>query len=115
MSNAAERIAKIVNSLRSFSRKSDSDPMAPAELKKIVEDSLELCAEKIKNTGVSLRLPEVIPNVTLNCRQGEITQVLLNLISNACDAIETNEEKWVELSFVIDENYRRSRRNIFNQ
>ncbi len=104
VSNAAERIAKIVNSLRSFSRKSDSDPMAPAELKKIVEDSLELCAEKIKNTGVSLRLPEVIPDVTLRCRQGEITQVLINLISNACDAIEVNEEKWVELSFAIDEN-----------
>ncbi len=42
------RIARIVKSLKSYSRKGEADPFEPNSLAEIVEDTLELCQKKSK-------------------------------------------------------------------
>jgi len=92
----ADRIARIVKGLRFVSRQSEHDPMMQTQLRTIIDDTLELCRDRFRNQGVELRL-NPIPNIRLSCRAAQISQVLLNLISNALDAIESLNEKWIQI------------------
>jgi PAS domain S-box-containing protein len=94
----AERIAKIVKSLRHISREGTADPLRSTPLAKIVAETLEICGAKFKANGVELILPETIPEVSVLCREVQISQALLNLLQNALDAVlEKEGEGWVRL------------------
>lgn len=94
----AERIAKIVKSLRQISREGTADPSRLTPLAKIVAETLEVCRAKFKANGVELILPTTIPEVSVLCREVQISQALLNLLQNAFDAVfEQEDERWVRL------------------
>ncbi len=61
-------------------------------------DALELCAQRFKNHGIKLISPEITPSLSVECRNHEIVQVLVNLLNNSFDAVSTLDEKWVELT-----------------
>lgn len=94
----AKRIAKIVAGLRSFSRTADGDPYSPYSLQIIVNDTLELCGERLRNGGVELEIAEISESAMIDCRPVEISQVLINLINNAFDAQSDQSQKWIKLS-----------------
>ncbi len=96
-----DRIVKIVAGLRTMSRHSETDGMVPCRLKKIVEDSLSLCGEKFKNYDMKLSVNS-IPDVMISCRETQISQVILNLLSNSFDACLESPEKWIEISFAVE-------------
>lgn len=96
-----DRIVKIVKGLRSFSRDSSKDPFELTSLTSVVSGVLDLSTERFKNHGVELRV-RVDSDVVIQCRGGQISQVLMNLVNNAHDAVlslnsESSEEKWVEI------------------
>lgn len=94
----AERIAKIVKSLRQISREGAGDPLKLTPLSRIVAETLEICRAKFKANGVELVLPNAIPNVSVRCREVQISQALLNLLQNAFDAVlERDGARWVRL------------------
>jgi PAS domain S-box-containing protein len=94
----AERIAKIVKSLRQISREGTGDPLRPTPLAKIIAETLEICRAKFKANGVELSLPKTVPEVSVLCREVQISQALLNLLQNALDAVlERDGERWVRL------------------
>jgi PAS domain S-box-containing protein len=94
--STVERVAKIVKGLRSFSRSSEKDPMVSTPVKSIVEDTLELCRERMNVGNVALKVSGALQG-EVECRPSQISQVLLNLLSNAIDAIEPLPEKWIDL------------------
>lgn len=51
----ADRIGKIVRSLKNFARDGDEDPMAPIPLNQVIEETLILCSEKFRNRNVEFR------------------------------------------------------------
>lgn len=93
----AALIAKIVKGLSSFSRKSDQDPMTKTFFNKIIEYTLELFHDRFKNESIKLRI-SYNADVEIRCRDSQIAQVLMNLISNALDAIHHLPEKWIDIS-----------------
>jgi signal transduction histidine kinase len=93
-----QRIAAIVKGLRTFSRSGELDPLAKTTLAEVVAASLELCQEKFKNGGVELRIAQV-PSMSLYCRETQISQVILNLLGNAFDAVKGTEKPWVEIAY----------------
>ena len=97
----AMRISKIIRGLRAFSRNSDRDPFMPIPLRSIIEDSLELSRERFRNRGIDLRVAE-IPETSIECRPSQIAQVLLNLLSNAFDAVAGLPDAWVEITVIDD-------------
>lgn len=92
-----DRIAKIIRGLRTFARNSEGDPMLPNKVGQIVADTLELCQERFKNHQIELRVNNAV-DADLECRAAQISQVLMNLLGNAHDAVEHLPEKWVELN-----------------
>ncbi len=95
------RISKIIKGLKTFSRSSENDPMEVKQLLKIIEETFALCHEKFKISGIKLTL-NCNPTYMINCRSAEISQVLMNLLSNAYDAIQGKEEKWITVNVVED-------------
>lgn len=95
----AKRIEKIVRGMKTLAHHSrDDDPMAVTRVSEIVVDASELCAQRFRNHGVRLSVPEVNPELTVECRSHEIVQVIVNLLNNAFDAVEKLDERWVQVA-----------------
>ena len=94
--HTAERITKIVKGLRSFSRNADEDPMTDQNLSIIIAETVELCGERLKHRDIELRV-SVIDDLKVHCRPVQISQVILNLLNNAHDAVMDLNERWVSI------------------
>jgi C4-dicarboxylate-specific signal transduction histidine kinase len=94
------RISRIVNSLRGFARDGSRDPLAATRVDRIVSETLELCRERFGKLSIELRLgamSDADGPLLIHCRSVQISQVLLNLLNNACDALQTAEERWIAI------------------
>ncbi|MBN2882611.1 MAG: GHKL domain-containing protein, partial [Clostridia bacterium] len=82
----SNRVAGIVRSLLQFSRQTEQN-YSPVDIKDIVNDTMSLIKTTIlkDNIEVIYDIGEDLPKVI--CRKQEIRQVLMNLITNARDAV----------------------------
>lgn len=91
------RISKIIQGLRAFARDGKGDPFSPTQLYSLVEDSVALCKELLQRKEVMLNI-DIDKNLLVEVGGVQITQVLVNLIQNAVDAIEDLPKKWIKIS-----------------
>jgi C4-dicarboxylate-specific signal transduction histidine kinase len=91
-----DRIAKIVLSLKTFSRDGSNDRFELVSCKKILEEVLSFSAERFKSNEVEVR--SNFEDVSVYCQQIQIEQVLLNLLNNSFDAVQNVERKWIEIT-----------------
>lgn len=94
---AVNRIAKIVKGLRSFSRADSSiASFCPTDS---VDESLNLISEIYEKDGIKIfaDIPPECRTTTSHGNQGKLQQVLMNLISNARDAVEEKSEKRIDI------------------
>jgi len=94
--STVDRIAKIIKGLRTYSRDSNHDDMEVVELNQIVDDTLSFCIDKFRHAQVHLDT-QVEPGLKLKARPYQISQVLLNLLNNAFDAVNLAPEKNVTI------------------
>ncbi len=92
----AKRIGDIIKGLRAFAREGENDPFESTPLASIVEDAMVLCRAKFKAREIELRVGK-IPDVSIDCRSVQIGQVLLNLLTNAYDAVQSLPERWISV------------------
>lgn len=87
-------ISNIITSLRNIARMENSG-FVRKDLRALVRETAQICQLHLKNHGVELRLR--LPNdpVEAECQPIQLTQVLINLINNAVDAIGHKEDKWI--------------------
>lgn len=91
------RVTTIIKSLRSFTRDGSQDPLEEVDIYSIVEDTLIFVKNRYKNNNVLLEVNVPKNEIKVNCRSSQISQVLLNLLNNAYDAIEALEDRWVKI------------------
>jgi len=96
-----ERIAKIVQGLRAFSRNGNQDSRAEIKVHKLFEETLGFCRERFKNNGVDLLVDEFDETLRFEGREVQISQVILNLLNNSHDAIAALAEKWIRISVSV--------------
>lgn len=89
------RIAGIIKGLRHFSRDGSKDPFKSININNLIEETVSFCRERFKNHNIDLRMPDAPHDLKLECRPIEISQVLLNLLNNAYDAVHGAREKWI--------------------
>lgn len=103
ISSMSKRIAKIISGLRTFSRNADSDPLEEIAFSKLLEDSLSLCSAKFSSKNVKLIIEILINKEQMVlCRETQISQVIINLLSNALDAVENLPDPWVKIEAKIE-------------
>jgi PAS domain S-box-containing protein len=87
MDSTVGRISKIVNGMRRFSRESSMDEKVEYSINKIIEETLDICQERINNNGIMVEVTYFNGDPLILCRPVEISQVILNLINNSYQAI----------------------------
>ncbi len=97
MDQTVARISRIVNGMRRFSRESSMDEKVPYSLNKIVEETLDICQERINNNGTAVEVEYLQTDEKILCRPVEISQVLLNLVNNSYQATSTYPHPWIKI------------------
>ncbi len=92
-----DRIAKIITGLRRFARDGSGDPFEPVQVAQIIQETLDLVSQNLQKHGIRLTCENTSGEQSIVCRSVEISQVLLNLISNAIDAISDLDERWIKI------------------
>jgi two-component system, cell cycle sensor histidine kinase and response regulator CckA len=92
------RISAITKGLRTFSRQTDWDPLAPVAVATLLSETVSMFRPRADKEGAVLELPPPEPGLRVNCRSSEIIQVLLNLLNNALDATESLPERRVGIT-----------------
>ncbi len=101
MRRSVSRISKIIDGLRAFARAGDSDPIEKIPVLKLVEDCLDLCKPRMDASGIRLTA-RLNSQQSIYCRPVQISQVLVNLLNNAYDAVVMTEQPWIEIDLVDD-------------
>lgn len=100
ISKTADRIARIIHSLRTFSRDGTNDPFDIVHIKRIIDETLEFCENRFYSHDIKIIMPAFNPRMEIECQQVQIEQVLLNLLNNSFDAIKNLPEKWILIDVV---------------
>ncbi len=97
ISNLIDRMASISRHLRNFARK-PNEKLGPISIEEVVEETLEIVSARLgtADATLSMNFEPGLPSV-----QGgsvRLQQVLVNIITNACDAVEGLDDRKIELS-----------------
>jgi C4-dicarboxylate-specific signal transduction histidine kinase len=95
------RIAKIISGLRSFARQGAKDQFNAVHVQTIVDDTLSFCQERLRHASIQLNVRIEPPDLAIMCRPAEISQVLLNLLNNAHDALHDQPVREIEIGAAI--------------
>ncbi|MEM8639166.1 MAG: ATP-binding protein [Cyanobacteria bacterium P01_G01_bin.54] len=94
MKMGSERIVEIVKSLRGFSRLDDAE-FRKVDIHKNIDSTLMILRNRLKEKADRSKI-EVIQKYDslplIDCYSGQLNQVLMNLLSNAIDALEMEDE-----------------------
>ena len=99
ISELAERMGRIIRNLRAFA-KQESSPVRPIDLTRAVETALEMTEARRAREGVTLDWSAPAGPVMALGGEVRLGQVLLNLITNALDAMQGRETR--HLTVAID-------------
>lgn len=101
----AERITRIIHSLKFVARDGSMDPFVNSSIRSIVDETLALCESKLKNENIDIDAKSVPADLYCVCRAVQISQVLINLINNAVDAIRDLPEKWIRIEASLQDGW----------
>jgi PAS domain S-box-containing protein len=93
----SSRVTTITMALRRFARETRGDAAQDTGVGEILDETLPFCMERLKQSSVELRIAPVAKSLRIDCRPTEISQVILNLLNNAVDAVGPLPNKWVEV------------------
>ena len=87
LDRTVQRVFTIVKGLQGISRDGSVDDMVEMPVLEIVNSTLNICGEKLKanQVDVTVSVPE---DLNLVCQAVQVSQVILNLINNAADALQ---------------------------
>jgi signal transduction histidine kinase len=91
-----ERMAKIVNGLKTFSRVDEEDD-SPFSLQKEVQKTVDMVFEIYKNKGITISTDFDPEDVLVIGSKGLFGQVVMNFLSNSRDALQNVEKKTIHI------------------
>ncbi len=93
------RLAKLVSDFLTYARPSEPD-MQPVSVPALLTDVRDFLRAEATGMGVHLRLAADLPQVTVTADEGQLRQVILNLVLNAVQAVsgQPADRRVVELA-----------------
>jgi signal transduction histidine kinase len=98
------RLSQIVKGISTFAREGRGDQMISISVKELIENNLALAMDRIKNLEIELKI-EIDPKSIIICYPSFISQVLLNLLNNAIDALDFSDVKVIEVRAYSEKNW----------
>lgn len=92
-----DRMASISRHLRNFARK-PNERLGPVDLDEVVRDTLEIVAWRLKAADAAVRVDLGGDPVAVHAGSVRLQQVLVNIVSNAADAVEGLPDRTIDLS-----------------
>ncbi|EDK29553.1 signal transduction histidine kinase regulating C4-dicarboxylate transport system [Vibrionales bacterium SWAT-3] len=103
ISALTDRMAKISHQLRSFAKKSTAEELHTLQILPILHSSKELMKPQFKSERINLNeLPETFDACVL-ANAIQLEQVIINLLTNAVQAMEDQEDKQLAILLEIKE------------
>lgn len=108
ISSQTERMSEIIKHLQIYSRPDDDD-FAPFDVMKAVERAVDMVEHDCKLSGIAIDVVPPRKRCFVNGRQVQLEQVLINMLSNARDAINENGDDagsiggLIRVSAMVDE------------
>ncbi len=90
-------MTQISSQLKLFARKTDGQ-RSPVSLHNVIESSKRILLPQLKRTGTEVRVPPLKQDVEVMADPVRLEQVLVNLIANAMNAMEQQQERWVDIA-----------------
>ena len=90
------RITNIIHGLRNYGRDGDKDPKEIVDVKKALQNTLELYSSRAKEEGIVLIL-ESNDHHQVEAIHTQVSQILMNLMQNSFHAVHGAEKKWIAL------------------
>ncbi|HAZ14603.1 MAG: hypothetical protein A2X86_00785 [Bdellovibrionales bacterium GWA2_49_15] len=97
LNSTIARISKIIQGLRTFARNDKAAPYDNVPVTRLIEDTMILCAERCKKMGVEVIIENKLEAATIHGNPIQLSQVLLNLISNSIDANAGIPNTWIRI------------------
>lgn len=112
-----QKIVQITVSMRTISRNDNGKSFLPESLATILHEVTVLYFQRIKGVGIKLEIyddddndnnshetkdtenKKGHKNIQIECNRVQISQVLINLLNNAFDAVKDLDEKWVKIHY----------------
>jgi len=98
---AIERITKIIKGLSNISRDAAHEDIQVFSAESMMEEVWSLCRQKMIQSKIELSVSIPAGDVFVESSLTQISQVLINLINNAHDAILEFPERWIKVEFKI--------------
>ena len=97
----ADRMVHIIDHVRMFARESGKPEFVPVGLNRVVEAGVEMVGAQFRSHGIELKreLAEGLPSVHAN--PFSLEEVVINLLNNARDAVESRPEEGYQGTVVI--------------
>lgn len=89
INRVADRIAKIISGLRTFAREGKADSFEVVSIEAVINETLEFCLTRFKNNGIEVIFHPLPSELLVHGRSVQMSQVLLNLLNNAHDALKS--------------------------
>ncbi|MGA1841326.1 MAG: response regulator [bacterium] len=103
LQEGCDRISHLVKSLKAYSRQSDIQ-REQTPLLDIINDSLYLIGHKLKIRGITIEVTGSL-DLKIYCDPQKISQVFVNLLDNACDAITDQKGRiTIDVNTLNDDN-----------
>jgi signal transduction histidine kinase len=93
----SKHMVKMVGTMKTLIRSEDKKICERINLSQIIQDSLELCEERLSWAQIKIDV-EVPEEIFLACRPYQICQILTNLIMNSIQSIRVKNERWIKIS-----------------
>jgi predicted ATPase/signal transduction histidine kinase/tRNA A-37 threonylcarbamoyl transferase component Bud32 len=100
ITHEAERVATIVRNLLAFSRQDRDQSLEPTDLETLVNGTMSLLQAVLRKDHI--RIDVNVPPLPVRCRVQQIQQIILNLVTNARDALnqhcpDSDERRKIEI------------------
>jgi len=98
----AQAVKRMSNIVEAFRRYSYSDGFNEADeyidLRQVLNDALEICGPDLRARGINLQKDLPPKPIWAKCKPGSLSQTVINLMTNARDAVGEIPKGWVKLS-----------------
>ncbi len=94
------RIGRIIKGMKRLAHDGSGDQFTEVRLRQLIDEAVAICSDNFHLSGVDLQVIGDDDETKVECREAQIVQILVNLLSNALDAVVqlAQPKVWIEYS-----------------